>query len=74
MQSDQFMEDRSEYNFEQVPNQKPLLVQEIYAPIEQASNLLWTSTKLVQSIQPKFVELVQSKPIYIFLETSTGYV
>jgi hypothetical protein len=40
MQSDQFMEDRSEYNFEQVPNQKPLLVQEIYAPIEQASNLL----------------------------------
>ncbi len=26
MESDQFMEDRSEFNFEHVPNQEPLLV------------------------------------------------
>jgi hypothetical protein len=45
MESDRFMEDRSESNFEHVPNQEPLLVQETYAPIEHASNLLSTGTK-----------------------------
>jgi hypothetical protein len=34
IESDQFMEDRNEYNFEHVPNQKPLLVQETSAPTE----------------------------------------
>jgi hypothetical protein len=34
------MEDWNEHDFEQVPNQKPLLVQKTFAPIEQASNLL----------------------------------
>jgi hypothetical protein len=32
--SDQFMEDWNEPDFEQVPNQKPLLVQETFFPIE----------------------------------------
>jgi hypothetical protein len=32
IESDQFMEDRNEPNFEHVPNQKPLLVQETSTP------------------------------------------
>ncbi len=71
--SDQFMEDRNESNFEQVPNQEPLLVQETYVPIEHANNLLPTSIEPVQSIQLKLLELVQPKLVYIFLKTSASY-
>jgi hypothetical protein len=34
MESDEFMEERSELDFEQVQNQGPLFVQETFAPIE----------------------------------------
>jgi hypothetical protein len=41
------MEEQNELNFEQVPNQEPLHVQETSIPIEQANNLLLTSVKLI---------------------------
>jgi hypothetical protein len=49
-ESDQFMEEWNEPNFEQVLNQGPLFVQETFAPIKHASNLLSTCIKLVQPI------------------------
>jgi hypothetical protein len=49
-ESDQFMEDKSELDYEQVPNQESLLVQKTSTPTKQVSNSLPTSTKLVQSI------------------------
>ncbi len=72
-ESDQFMETRSEFDFEHVFDQGPLFVQETSTPIKQASNLLSTGTKLIQPVQPKPVESTQVKPDYIFPETSTTY-
>ncbi len=72
--SDQFMQDRNEPNFEQVPNQEPLLAQETSTPIEQANNPLSTRTKLVQLIDPKHVESVQFSHVYIFPKTLVAYV
>ncbi len=40
MESDQFMEDRSELDFKQVPNQEPLHVQETSTHTKQVSNSL----------------------------------
>jgi hypothetical protein len=60
------MEDKNEHDFERVTNQEPSLVQETYVPIEQVNNPLPTCTKLVQLVQPK--------PIYIFLQTFITYV
>lgn len=73
MENDQFMEYKNEHDFEQVTIQKPLLVQEISIPTKQVSNLLPISTKPIQRIQFKHVQLVQLKPIYIFLEMSVAY-
>ncbi len=38
MESGQYMEDRNEHDFEQVPNHEPSRVQETSAFIEQVSN------------------------------------
>jgi hypothetical protein len=50
MKSDQFMEDKRKLDYEQVPNQKPLLIQKTSAPIEHVSNSLPIKTKLVQLV------------------------
>ncbi len=44
-ESDQFIEEWSELDYEQVPNQKPLIVQETSTPIEQVSNPLSIGVK-----------------------------
>ncbi len=49
-ESDQFMEDQSEHDFKQVPNQKLLHVQETSIPTKHASNPLPTDTKPIQPI------------------------
>jgi hypothetical protein len=72
--SDQFMEDWNEPDFEQIPNQKPLLDQEIFIPTKHASNLLSIGIELVQLVYLKPVEPILLKHVYIFLETSTSYV
>lgn len=41
------MEEQSEPNFEQVPNQEPLHVHETFVPIVQASNPLLIGVELV---------------------------
>jgi hypothetical protein len=52
------MEEQSEPDFEQVQNQGPLLVQEIFIPTEQASNPLSISTQPIQPVQPKPIKPV----------------
>jgi hypothetical protein len=59
------MEDRSELNFEHVPNQEPSAIQETSTPIQQDNNPLSTSIKPI--------ELFHSIPIYIFLEMLVAY-
>ncbi len=44
-ESDQFIEEWSELDYEQVPNQKPLIVQETSTPTEQVSNPLSIGVK-----------------------------
>ncbi len=68
-ESDQFMEDKRKLDFEQVPNQKPLLIQETFAPIEHVNNPLPTKIKLIQLVQSKPIEPIQPRHIYIFHET-----
>ncbi len=66
MESDQFMEDQSEFDFEQVPNQEPLPIQETFIPTKQASNPLLTRTEPVQLVQTKPIEPFHLKHVYIF--------
>jgi hypothetical protein len=55
-------------------NQEPLPIQKTFVLIKQPSNPLPISIKPIQPIQPKLVELVHPKLVYIFLETSIAYV
>ncbi len=43
-ESDQFLEDQSELDYELAPNQRPLPIQETFVPREQASIMLSTAT------------------------------
>ncbi len=68
------MENINKHDFEQVTNEEPSHVQEIFAPIEQVNNMLPTCNEPIQPIQFKLVELVQPKPIYIFPKMLATYV
>jgi hypothetical protein len=68
------MEEWNELDFEQVQNQGPLLVQETFAPTEQANNPLSINTKSIQPIQPKPIKPVSTRPIYIFPKMLIAYV
>ncbi len=48
--SDQFMEEQNELDYEHVPNQEPLHVQENSTPIKYASNLISTCAKPIQLV------------------------
>lgn len=74
IESNQFMEKWSEFDFQQVLHQEPLLVQETSTPTKQVSNPLLTSAKPVQLVHLNLVESAQVKPIYIFPKTSITYV
>jgi hypothetical protein len=67
------MEDQNELDWEQVSNQEPLIIQETFAPIKQANNLLPIGIKLVQLVQLKLLEPIQLIPIYTFPKTSVAY-
>lgn len=57
MESDQFMEDKNEHDYEEVPNQEPSTIQETFAPTKQVSNPLLICIKLIKLVQSKLVEL-----------------
>ncbi len=73
MKNNQFMEEQSEPDFEQVLNKGPLLFQETFILIKHISNMLSIGPKPVQLVQPNLVESAQVKPIYTFFETSSTY-
>ncbi len=65
--SDQFMEEQSEPDFEQVFNHGPLPIHETFAPTKQANNPLSIGTKSVQLVYPNMLSQFRFN-LFIFLQ------